>query len=102
PGLQNDETAPVHLTAGEYLLRKERGEAPNLEEYLVRFPHLEPRLRRWHEVQQALQTNFVGELAWPETFEKRATTVPDGAAAVGDLARDSTQDSDSQVGTVLT
>lgn len=54
PGLSEDEEGAVELIYGEFLLREERGEAPEEEEYLRRFPRHAARLRQQFELHRAM------------------------------------------------
>jgi serine/threonine-protein kinase len=54
PAIQADAETVLDLIYTEILAREEAGESPRLEEYLGRFPQLEPQLRRQFEVEQAL------------------------------------------------
>src|SRR5262249_33296051 len=53
-GLDADAELVLDLIYNEVLLRQEAGQAPRLEEYLDRFPHLADPLRAQFEVDQAL------------------------------------------------
>jgi hypothetical protein len=55
PGLQADDQAVLDLIYHEIMLREEVGEAPQLEEYLRRFPHLDRPLRLQFEVEGAIR-----------------------------------------------
>jgi WD40 repeat protein len=54
PGLRADEEAALLLIYQEVILREERGETPQLEEYLARFPQWAAQLRDQFEVHGAL------------------------------------------------
>jgi tetratricopeptide (TPR) repeat protein len=54
PTLADRLDCAVELVYNEVLLREEQGEAPQLDEYLQRFPHLTPQLHRLFAVHQAL------------------------------------------------
>jgi adenylate cyclase len=56
PGLRAETEEVLELIEHEIVLRQERGESPNLEEYLRRFPDLERDLRLHFEVRGALGT----------------------------------------------
>jgi serine/threonine-protein kinase len=68
PAIQADAETVLDLIYTEILSREEAGESPRLEEYVRRFPRLEPRLRRQFEVEQALgsgvSTLVGGGLSW--------------------------------------
>jgi WD40 repeat protein len=105
PSLQADEAAVLDLILNEILLREERAEAPQLEEYVQRFPAYAGKLQRWFEVQQTLQTNVLGNRAWPATLGKG----PDQRAADGALVAQEepgpaapAEAVDSRVGTLVT
>jgi YD repeat-containing protein len=55
PRLWGDAEAVLDLITNEVLLRQQAGEAPLLEEYQRRFPHLAEPLRLQFEVEQAFQ-----------------------------------------------
>jgi eukaryotic-like serine/threonine-protein kinase len=59
PILRNNPAA-VTLVRGEFLLRSERGERPNVKEYEVRFPHLIETLRRQLQVARLLVSPKAG------------------------------------------
>ncbi len=54
PNLESDAEAAVELVYGEFLLREERGERPELQEYHKRFPEYAQRLSQQVELHQAL------------------------------------------------
>jgi eukaryotic-like serine/threonine-protein kinase len=54
PGLGEDAESAVELVYGEYLLREELGEAPQLEEFRARFPAYADRLEQQVEFHRAL------------------------------------------------
>jgi serine/threonine protein kinase len=59
PALQADTDGAVKLIYHEVLLREERGEAPQLDEYLQRFPQWADRLRPLFEVHQAVASGHL-------------------------------------------
>src|SRR5439155_25735574 len=54
PGLAEDHEALLDLLCREALLREEQGEAPNLDEYVRRFPALRSALERQFALHSAL------------------------------------------------
>jgi hypothetical protein len=104
PSLQSDDTAILDLISTEVLLREERNEAPQLDEYVQRFPHYREKLERWFEVQRALQTNFLGARAWPATLGKKNSADSDGFVPLNDalVASRPLGEADSRRGTMLT
>jgi WD40 repeat protein len=54
PGLRDDAEAALLLVYQEVVLREQRGEAPQLQEYLRRFPQWAPQLRDQFELDEAL------------------------------------------------
>jgi eukaryotic-like serine/threonine-protein kinase len=54
PALAGDREAALEVIYAEFLLREERGEAPNPEEYAARFPKWAGRFREQIELHQAL------------------------------------------------
>jgi len=57
PALRTNPEAVLDLIYQEILLRTERGEKPQVGEYLERFPHLESELRPLFEVHGALESD---------------------------------------------
>ena len=54
PTLRDDPEKAVELVYGEFLLREEFGESPNLEDFLKRFPGLAERLREQVDLHRAM------------------------------------------------
>src|SRR5438132_2216911 len=71
PGLQSDGEGILDLVCNEIDLREEWGEAPQLDEYLQRFPQFASQLGLQFEVHRALQEEPVTE-----------STIPAGRGAV--------------------
>jgi DNA-directed RNA polymerase specialized sigma24 family protein len=69
PALRSDPEALLDLVYQEKVLREEQGEAPQLEEYLRRFPQLGAELRKQFEVDET-------PVSWPEPKEERVTPDP--------------------------
>ncbi len=91
PRLESDGEAVVELTYGEFLLREERGERPELDEYLWRFPEHEARLR-----QQIVLHRALADIGQPEasgdTPPHRSAVLPGvpnipGYEILGELGR---------------
>src|SRR5437667_7209065 len=57
PTLQADEGSALELVYQEVLLREEQGEAPELAEYVQRFPQFATRLAPLFEVHRALESD---------------------------------------------
>ena len=62
PGLAADSACAVEVLFNEMLLRRERGEAPQLQEYAQRFPLLTPQLRLLVEVDQEIAQGHLLDL----------------------------------------
>jgi serine/threonine protein kinase len=87
--------AVLDLITNEVLLRQEAGEAPRLDEYLQRFPHLAEALRVQFEVERAInagdsrmlasasEPTFVGPLSGSETVPPAVA----GYEILGELGR---------------
>ena len=54
PGLKASDPSVLDLIYNEIILREEKGESPDFEEYAKRFPNFAPALRRQFEVHQAV------------------------------------------------
>jgi serine/threonine protein kinase/tetratricopeptide (TPR) repeat protein len=86
PSLQEDSEALLDLIYNEVRLRDESGEAPELQEYLGRFPELAERIRELFEVHQAMRPGHMladlvdGGLAAP-------LPAVDGYEVLGELGR---------------
>jgi eukaryotic-like serine/threonine-protein kinase len=74
PAVQEDDESALQMVCSEYLLRRDTGEQPTVDEYLRRFPRLGERLRRQLELEEALavasipegrsgDTQFAGDLS---------------------------------------
>ncbi len=63
PELGHDEDTALDLICGEILLREERGEAPQAEEYAARFPHYAAALRSQMELHALLRAVATDEVA---------------------------------------
>jgi tetratricopeptide (TPR) repeat protein/tRNA A-37 threonylcarbamoyl transferase component Bud32 len=68
PALREDEAAVLDLIYHEIVLREKRGESPQLEEYLRRFPALAPELILQFEVDGALEPTTLGAAAGSVTW----------------------------------
>jgi serine/threonine protein kinase/Tfp pilus assembly protein PilF len=88
--LHDDPEAVLDLIYNEVRLREEAGESPALDEYSLRFPHLEDRLRLQFEVHRAMQTGAVlAEMSGVEEPGQGETSLPtlDGYEVLGELGR---------------
>lgn len=56
PALKEESDGLLDLIYNEVFLREQKGESPQLEEYLLRFPELADSIRAQFEVHQAIQT----------------------------------------------
>src|SRR5438270_8698604 len=67
PTLRADADGGLELVYNEVVLREERGEAPQVGEYLKRFPEFADRLTPLFEVHRALESGRAGDDAptWP-------------------------------------
>ena len=72
PELRADEEAALDLIYSEVVLREERGEQPQLEEYVRRFPQQQERLTRQFELHQAL-LRCASESVTPNRTAENAT-----------------------------
>src|SRR5260370_38824834 len=59
PLLRTDDQAVLDLIYHEVLLRAERGETPQLNDYVQRFPHYQDQLRCQFEVHAALESGHL-------------------------------------------
>ena len=76
PALAGAPDSAAELVYNEVVLREERGEVVAPQEYLRRFPHLEPYLQRVFEVHKV----FGGESAFPGDTPRPAGPAPPPAA----------------------
>ncbi len=92
PGLRSEAEEVLVLIEHEIVLRQERGEAPRLEEYLGRFPHLARDLRLHFEVHAALHNEplpkptLVGREGPDGSLVRDALALP-GYELLGELGR---------------
>jgi WD40 repeat protein len=86
PPLCGNDEAVLELILNEMLLRQERGEAPSLEEYQRRFPHLAEQLAVQFAVEQAIESGTVPlrHLLPPDAA---VTSAPPGYVIEGELGR---------------
>ncbi|MFO0842802.1 MAG: serine/threonine-protein kinase [Gemmataceae bacterium] len=66
PGLRADAEAALDLIGNEMLLRREKGERVELEEYLRRFPEWASQIRDQFEVERAIEGTAAGATWSPE------------------------------------
>jgi Leucine-rich repeat (LRR) protein len=85
PHFHTDDEALLDLLYGEVLLRQEFRDAPDVEEYVRRFPRLEPALRRQFAVHRALTADPSGAL------KSTSTSLHTGLLPAGDPGRTGSQ-----------
>src|SRR5262249_9227199 len=83
PTLRDDPEGVVDLIYHEFLLRQQTGEAPPLEEYLGRFPHLSQRLRDQWEVHEAVLS---GRAFTDGTVARESRSTSDPSPSTADAA----------------
>jgi WD40 repeat protein/tRNA A-37 threonylcarbamoyl transferase component Bud32 len=76
PALREDAEAVLDLIYQEVILREQAGEAPRLEEYLGRFPHLAPQLALQFELEGAFGPSTVEQSIADVTLGKRNSPAP--------------------------
>jgi serine/threonine-protein kinase len=81
PALQSDPSCALELVYQEVLLREERGEEPQLQEYLERFPQFAAQLRPLFVVHRALESSSWLESDPAETPPEVTSPASSGAAA---------------------
>jgi serine/threonine protein kinase/formylglycine-generating enzyme required for sulfatase activity len=85
PFLQADADCVLQLINNEVVLREGAGDAPRLEDYLLRFPHLEAPLRDLFAVHRALESfgllAAAGDGASAGRARPRPAVTPDGGAS---------------------
>jgi WD40 repeat protein/tRNA A-37 threonylcarbamoyl transferase component Bud32 len=81
PALQADVTCAVELVYHEVLLREELGEAPQVGEYLQRFPQYRSRLEPLFEVHRALEDRHLLDTSVIETSPLATPSAAGGAPA---------------------
>jgi serine/threonine-protein kinase len=74
PAVEADSEAALDLIFSEFLLREQRGERPDVVEYVKRFPRHAPALRDQAELHQALQENAA--TAAPSLLQDLPTVPP--------------------------
>jgi serine/threonine protein kinase len=91
PRLQADHDGLVDLITNEFLLRRQAGEKPTLEEYRQRFPHLAGPLALQFEIEQAIdeETLVVGDAQPPRSLFPSAPPAVPGYKILGELGRGS-------------
>jgi WD40 repeat protein/tRNA A-37 threonylcarbamoyl transferase component Bud32 len=87
PALRSSTECVLDLIYGEILVREELGEAPEVAEYIRRFPQHEPALRRQFNIHRAIRSQLVttgdkGSL--PPTLDPSAQPLG-GTLSVGDV-----------------
>ena len=75
PPLRADASAVFDLICNELLLRRQRGENPQLEEYLQRFGQLEAPLRQWFQAYAAEKTLALAHVVSPSILLNSAAHV---------------------------
>src|SRR5262245_27805081 len=81
PALRKQPDAVLDLIYNEVVLREQAGEAPRLDDYLVRFPHLAFELRLQFEVDDALtveRPSIAGKRSLTGSTLPTAPPAPDG------------------------
>ncbi|MCS6851577.1 MAG: serine/threonine protein kinase [Gemmataceae bacterium] len=84
PTLRDDAEAVLDLVARELWLREERGETPELTEYLDRFPHLADQLRQQFELHRALYPKSRHSEWWVQTLASPPPGGAPGGAGAGE------------------
>lgn len=81
PILQSADEEAIDLIYAEFLLRKELGETPSLEEYRLRFPQFSPHLERQLEMEAANRDLASNNISHLSTSPMNSEPIPDSYEA---------------------